>query len=109
MTIVTPIFVYESIKFIVRYKYWEEIFISPIFYFIYRFFTSVCKTAEPLVYGQRAGGGVESAITIIAYHSLSPSFSLLKSIIFTKSHHFVISIHVDGQLGKKGAGLTKFG
>jgi hypothetical protein len=51
-----------------------------------------------MINGQRAGGGVESAIKVIAYHSLSPSFSPLKSIIFTKSHHFVISIHVDGQL-----------
>ena len=46
---------------------------------------------------QKGGGGFEFAIKIIAYHSLSPSFSLLKSIIFTKSRHFVIFIHVDGQ------------
>ena len=31
---------------------------------------------------QKGGGGFEFAIKIIAYHSLSPSFSPLKSIIF---------------------------
>jgi hypothetical protein len=32
-----------------------------------------------LLRGQRAGGGVESAIKIIACHSLSPSFSAMKT------------------------------
>jgi hypothetical protein len=54
-------------------------FISPTFRVLYRFFTSVFKTAEPLLRGQRAGGGVESAIKTIAYHSLSPSFSAMKT------------------------------
>ena len=34
-------------------------------------------TAELLICGQRAGGGVKSTIKIIAYNSLSPSFSSL--------------------------------
>ena len=46
---------------------------------------------------QKCGGGFEFAMKIIAYHSLSPSFSPLKSIIFTKSRHFVIFDSVDGQ------------
>ena len=53
--------------------------ISPTFRVLYRFFTSVFKTAEPLLRGQRAGGGGESAIKTIAYHSLSPSFSAMKT------------------------------
>jgi hypothetical protein len=44
-----------------------------------------------------SAGGTKFAIKIIACHSVSPSFSPLKSIIFTKSRHFVIFIHVDGQ------------
>ena len=46
---------------------------------------------------QKGGGDFEFAIKIIAYHSLSLSFSPLKSIIFTKSRHFVIFDSVDGQ------------
>jgi hypothetical protein len=42
---------------------------------------------------QKGGGGFEFAIKIIAYHSLSPSFSPLKSIIFLVSP----LCHVDGQ------------
>jgi hypothetical protein len=41
--------------------------------------SSEFKTAEPLLRGQRAGGGIESAIKIIACHSLSPSFSAMKT------------------------------
>ena len=46
---------------------------------------------------QKCGGGLEFAIKNRAYHSLSPSFSPLKSIIFTKHRHFVIFDHVNGQ------------
>ena len=53
--------------------------ISLTFYVLYRFFTSIFKTTEPLLRGQSAGGGVESAIKTIAYHSLSPSFSAMKT------------------------------
>ena len=49
-------------------------------------------------YGQRAGGGVKSAIKIMAYHSLSPSFSSLKIIISPSLAILTILIHVDGQL-----------
>ena len=42
--------------------------------FFFTNFASEFKTAEPLLRGQRAGGGVESAIKNIACHSLSPSF-----------------------------------
>ena len=55
------------------------------------------KTAGPLIYGQRAGGGVKSAIKIIAYHSLSPSFSSLKIIISPSLTILTILIHVDSQ------------
>ena len=44
---------------------------------------------------QKGGDGFEFAIKIIAYHSLSPSFSPLKSISFTKPRHFVIFDHVE--------------
>ena len=47
--------------------------------FLYRFFTSGFKTAEPLLHGQRACGGVESVTKIMAHHSLSPSFSAMKT------------------------------
>ena len=47
--------------------------------FFFTNFASEFKTAEPLLRGQRAGGGVESAIKNIACHSLSPSFSAMKT------------------------------
>jgi hypothetical protein len=53
--------------------------ISPTYYFSIRILSSEFKTAEPLLRGQRAGGGAESAIKIIACHSLSPSFSAMKT------------------------------
>ena len=54
----------------------SEAYIS-LGYFSYRFFKSVVKTAEPLLGGQRAGGGVESAIKS---HSVSFTFPILFSI-----------------------------
>ena len=54
------------------------VYIADILFFLI-IFGHDFKTAEPLIYGQRAGGGVESAIKNIAYHSLSPSFSSLKT------------------------------
>ena len=56
------------------------------------------KIAEPLICGQKAVGGVKSAIKIIACHSLSPSFSSLKIIISPSLTILSILIHVDGQL-----------
>ena len=53
--------------------------LSPTFCVLYRFFTSVFKTAEPLLRGQRAGGGIEPAIKIIAYHSLPSSFIAMET------------------------------
>ena len=45
---------------------------------------------------QKGGGGFEIAIKIIAYHSLSPSFSPLKSIIFIWVSPFCHLNHVGG-------------
>ena len=53
--------------------------ISLTFSVLYRSFTSVFKTAAPLLRGQSAGGCVESAMKTIAFHSLSPSFSAMKT------------------------------
>ena len=53
--------------------------ISLTCYFPLRILTSEFKTAEPSLRGQRAGGGIEFAIKIIACHSLSPSFSAMKT------------------------------
>jgi hypothetical protein len=46
---------------------------------------------------QKGGGGFEFAIMVIAYHSLSPSLSPLKSIIFLSLAILSLSIDVDGQ------------
>ena len=55
-----------------------------IFHFSLRIFLRVCG-AEAEWALQKCGGGFEFAIKVIAYHSLSPSFSPLKSIIFLVS------------------------
>ena len=47
---------------------------------------------------QKCGRGFEFTIKIIACHSLSPSFSPMKSIIFLSLAILSFSIHVDGQL-----------
>ena len=47
---------------------------------------------------QKCCGGFEFTIKIIACHSLSPSFSPMKSIIFLSLAILSFSIHVDGQL-----------
>ena len=63
-------------------KYFATIqpcYVSLTLSVLYRFVTSIFKTAEPLLRGQSVGGGVESAIKTIAYHSLSPSFSAMKT------------------------------
>ena len=68
------------------------------------FFTSRFRKKKLRVCGagveqtlQKCGGDVDFAIQIIAYHSPSPSFSPLKSIIFLSLAILSFSIDVDGQ------------